>query len=172
MSRSMLRSGRVWFALVFGGVLLLPGLLLVGRTLYRLVTYETANGTAGFESRGRRGISSYRITYYVEGKSYSLREAAASWLGLGYGAEEPVKVIYPASDPAAGVVSTFYNLWFWPLFVFLGPLGFVLPVANWARQGLEDDRLAALGAEGQETRDRDMRRRWRQRRERRGRGDY
>jgi hypothetical protein len=62
------------------------------------------------------------------------------------------------------VVATFYGLWFWPLFVLLRPFIFIVPVAGWARRGIEDDRLAALGAEGQEARDRDMRRRGRQRR--------
>src|SRR5262249_42509621 len=168
----MLRSGRFWFALVFAAVLLLPGLYLTGRTLYRLLTYETAKGTAGFEARGRRGMSRYKIAYSDKnGKSYTVGDSAASWLGLGYEAQEQVKVIYPAGDPAAGVVATFYGLWFWPLFVLLGPLIFIGPGGGWAWRGMQDDRLAALGAEGQEERDRDMRRRWRQRRRERRRRD-
>src|SRR5262245_52113722 len=166
----MLRSGRFWFALVFAAVLLLPGLYLTAHAAYRRLTYQAAEGTAGFEARGRRGFSRYRITYSVDGKGYAVGDSAASWLGLGYEVQEKVKVLYPAGDPAAGVVATFYHLWFWPLFILLGPLIFVVPVAGWAWRGMEDDRLAALGAEGQEARDRDMRRRWRQWRERRGRG--
>src|SRR5262245_46271019 len=56
-SRSMLRSGRFWFALVFAAVLLLPGLYLSGRTVYRLLAYQRAEGVARFDARGRRGIS-------------------------------------------------------------------------------------------------------------------
>jgi hypothetical protein len=155
----MLRSGRFWFAFVFAAVLLLPGLYLTGRTLYRLLTYERAQGAAGFESRGRRGISTYRITYSADGKSYSIRDSAASWLGLGYGAEEPVKVLYPADDPADGVVASFYGLWFWQLFILLAPLIFIMPVAKWVLMGVEDNRLAAIAAEGQAERDRDRERR-------------
>jgi hypothetical protein len=87
-----------------------------------LLTYETAKGTARFEARGRRGFSRYRITYSDNnGKSYAVGDSDASCLGLGYKAQEQVKVLYPAGDPAAGVVATFYHLWFWPLFVLLGP---------------------------------------------------
>jgi hypothetical protein len=158
----MLRSGRFWFALVFAAVLLLPGLYLTGSTIYCLLTYQKAEGVARFEKRGRRGISSYRIIYPADGKSYTVGDAAASWLGMGYQAEEKVNVLYPASDPGAGVVSNFWNLWFWPLLALLGPLIFILPVAGWARRGIEDDRLAGLAAE--ETMARDRRRRDRGRR--------
>jgi len=168
----MLRSGKFWFAFVFAVVLLLPGLYLTARTVYRLLTYEKSEGVAGFEARSRRGFSRYRITYSAnDGKSYSVGDVGASWLAMGYEAQEKVKVIYPADDPGAGVVATFYHLWFWPLFVLLGPLIFIVPVAGWARQGIEDDRLLALGAEGQAARDRDMRGRWRQRRKKRGRDE-
>src|SRR5689334_21509455 len=122
----MPRSGRFWFALVFAAVLLLPGLYLAGRTLYRLLAYQRAEGVADFESRGRRGFSRYRLTYSAnDGKRHSVGNSARSWLpGLGYEAQEKVKVLYPAGDPAAGVVATFYGLWFWPLFALLGPLIF------------------------------------------------
>jgi hypothetical protein len=167
----MLRSGRFWFALVFAAVLLLPGLYLTARTVYRLLTYQKAEGVAGVEGRGRRGFSRYVISYTADGKSYTVRDSGASWLGMGYEPGENVKVLYPADDPSAGVVATFYQLWFWPLFVLLGPLVFIVPVAGWARRAMEDDRLAALGAEGQAARDREMRGRWRQRREKRGRDE-
>src|SRR5262249_11869558 len=101
----MLRSGRFWFAFVFGAILLLPGLYMTGRALSCLLTYQRADGTAGFEARGRRGFSRYRITYSANGKSYSVGDSAPSWLGMGYEAGENVKVLYPADDPAAGVVA-------------------------------------------------------------------
>jgi hypothetical protein len=167
----MLRSGRFWFAFIFAAVLLLPGLYLTGRTVYCLLAYQKTEGVARFASRGRRGISSYKIVYHADGKSYTVGDAAASWLGMGYEAEEKVKVLYPADDPGAGVVSNFSNLWFWPLFAVLVPLIFILPVAGWARRGIEDDRIAALGAGEQVARDRDMRRRWRQRRKTRRRDE-
>jgi hypothetical protein len=167
----MLRSGRFWFAFVFAVVLLLPGLYLTARTVYCLLTYQKSEGVARFEARGRRGIGRYKIIYHADGKSYTVGDSAASWLGMGYQAEEKVKVLYPADDPGAGVVATFSNLWFWPLFVVLCPLIFILPVAGWARKGIEENRIAALGAEGQAERDRKMRARWRQRRERGGRDE-
>ena len=67
----MLRSGRFWFAFLFAAVLLAPGLYLTARTVYCLLTYQRAEGSAGFEARGRRGMSRYRITYSAnDGKSY------------------------------------------------------------------------------------------------------
>jgi hypothetical protein len=164
----MLRSGRFWFALVFAAVLLLPGLYLTGRTLYCLLSYQRAEGVARFDARGRRGMSRYKIIYHADGKSYTTGDAAASWLGMGYEAEEKVKVLYPADDPGAGVVANFWNLWFWPLFGVLVPLIFILPVAAWARRGIEDDRLKGLAAEETSARDRKRRDRGR-RRERRAR---
>jgi hypothetical protein len=158
----MLRSGRSWFALIFAVVLLLPGLYLTGRTVYRLLTYQRTEGVARFDARGRRGISRYKILYHADGKSYTVGDAAASWLGMGYEAEEKVTVLYPADDPSAGVVANFSDLWFWPLFAVLGPLIVILPVAGWARRGIEDDRLAGLAAE--ETIARDRKRRARSRR--------
>jgi hypothetical protein len=56
----VLRSGRFWFAFVFATVLLLPGLYLIARTVYRLLTYQRAEGVAGFEARGRRGFNGER----------------------------------------------------------------------------------------------------------------
>src|SRR5436305_9007823 len=125
----MLRSGRFWFALVFATVLLLPGLYLTGRALYCLLTYQSANGTANFESRSRRrAFTRYVISYpAADGKSYTIRDSGVWWLGMGYEVGETVKVLYPADNPGAGVVATFYHLWFWPLFAGLCPLIFILP---------------------------------------------
>src|SRR5262245_17219891 len=93
-SRSMLRSGRFWFAFIFAVVLLLPGLFLVGRTLYRLVTYETTEGSARYDARGRRGLSRYKIGYAVNSQGHALNESSMGWLGLGYQDGEKVKVLY------------------------------------------------------------------------------
>ena len=167
MNGKMLRSGRFWFALIFAAVLLLPGLYLTATTVYRLLTYQRAEGVARFEARGRRGMSRYKIIYPANnGKSYTVEDAAASWLAMGYEAEEKVKVIYPADNPEAGVVATISNLWFWPLFVVLSNLIFIVPVAGWARKGIEEDRLADLAGEERIARDREKRGRSRQRKRR------
>src|SRR4051812_24415502 len=120
----MLRSGRFWFALVFATVLLLPGLYLTAGAVYRRLTYEKAEGVVGVTGSGRRGYTRYRITYTVEGKSYSVTDSGRAWLGLGFEPQESVKVLYPSDDPAAGMPATFYHLWFWPLFALLTPLIF------------------------------------------------
>jgi len=151
MRGSIPRPVRYVLALVWAGLLLTPSLYLGARTIYRLLTYESADGTARYEGRGgRKGVSRHTIGYAVKGRGYAVKESAVSWLGLGYEDGEKVEVLYPADDPAAGVAATFGNLWLWPLLLGLFALPFIVPVAHWAwkweppYQGMDAESVAML----------------------------
>ena len=58
----MMRSGCFWFALVFAVVLLLPGLYLTGRTVYCLLAYQSAAGTANFDARKEGKLGSGKLS--------------------------------------------------------------------------------------------------------------
>lgn len=119
--KKLIRSGDRWMN-VLGGLFLVAAVGLAGRTLWRLATYERATGQVQLDGAGSKKMGSYKISFPAKDGAGATIE---SFSVFGYEDGETVTVRYPASDPAAGVVSNFVNLWFWPLLCAILGIRFV-----------------------------------------------
>lgn len=126
--RSLAKTAGNWFlpALAAGAILL--ALVLAIHSAYQWLTYSRAQGNVRVVGYGNKGSTYFEITFSAGGPQTIQEKDALSWLGgssLQSGGS--VEVMYPASAPAQGMVSSFKNLWLGPLIIFLIGLGLTAP---------------------------------------------